>query len=69
MTTGLKIAMSRAGWHLLSPRRAFTRVTGKLLVESYYKGYPLGQEEDRPYHRYGDVALTEDQWDKCLALW
>ena len=33
LTSGLRIAMSRVGWRLLSPRHTFTRVTGKLLVE------------------------------------
>ena len=67
LTSGLRIAMSRAGWRLLSPRHTFTRVTGKLLVEYYCKGYPLCQEEDRPYHRYGDVTHTEVQWDRLCA--
>ena len=67
LTSGLRVAMSRIGWNLLSPRHALTRLPGDILSNYYYNGYPLGREEDRPYHQYGRVAFTENQWDRLCA--
>ena len=59
--------MSRIGWNLLSPRQTFTRLPGQTLANYYCYGYPLCREEDRPYHQYGPIAYTDDQWDRLCA--
>ena len=67
LTSGLEIAMSRVGWNLLSPRQTFTRLPNQVLANYYYYGYPLCREEDRPYHQYGNLTYTEDEWDRLCA--
>ena len=68
LTSGLGVAMSRVGWNLLSPRHALTRLNEDILTNYYYNGYPLCREEDRPYHQYGRIVYTEDQWER-LCTW
>ena len=67
LTSGLKVAMARVGWNLLSPRYGLTRLPGELLKRYYSQGYPQLQEEDRPYHQYGPIVYTEDRWDELLT--
>ena len=59
--------MYRMGWSLLSPRQALTRLPSRTLSNHYYYGYPSCREEDRPYHQYGNVTCTDDQWDRLCA--
>ena len=59
LTSGLKVAMARVGWNLLSPRYGLTRLPGELLKRYYSQGYPQLQEEDRPYHQYGPIVYTD----------
>ena len=68
LTSGLEVAMSRIGWNLLSPRHALTKLPGDILKIFYYNGYPQCKEDDRPYHQYGHIAYTEDQWNR-LCEW
>ena len=67
LTSGLKVAMARVGWNLLSPRYGLTRLPGELLKRYYSQGYPQLQEEDRPYHQHGPIVYTEDRWDELLT--
>ena len=67
LTSGLGIAMSRIGWNLLSPRQALTRLPSRTLANYYCYGYPFCREEDRPYHQYGNITYTDDQWDRLCA--
>ena len=60
--------MSRVGWNLLSPRHALTKLPGDILKNYYYNGHPHCREDDRPYHQYGHIAYTEDQWNR-LCEW
>ena len=41
LTSGLRVAMARTGWHLLSPRLMLTKVPECVLHDYYHKGYPL----------------------------
>ena len=68
LTSGLEVAMSRVGWNLLSPRHALTKLPGDILKNYYYNGHPHCREDDRPYHQYGHIAYTEDQWNR-LCEW
>ena len=68
LTSGLEVAMSRIGWNLLSPRHTLTKLPGGILKIYYYNGYPHCKEDDRPYHQYGHIAYTEDQWNR-LCEW
>ena len=67
LTSGLRVAMSRVGWNLLSPRHTLTRLPGSTLANYYFHGYPLCREEDRPYHQYGHMTYTDDQWTRLCA--
>ena len=50
LTSGLRIAMSRTGWNLLSPRFLLTKVPGAILTNYCCHGYPLTPKmEDRPF--------------------
>ena len=54
LTSGLRVAMSRTGWNLLSPRYTLTKIPSTLLSNYYCNGYPLSPKmEDRPYNQYG----------------
>ena len=66
LTSGLAIAMSRIGWNL-SPRLALTRLPSRTLSNYYYYGYPACREEDRPYHQYGNITFSDDEWDRLCA--
>ena len=68
LTSRLEVAMSRVGWNLLSPRHTLTKLPGDILKIYYYNGYPHCKEDDRPYHQYGHIAYTEDQWNR-LCEW
>ena len=68
LTSGLNIAMSRAAWNLLSPRRTLTRLPSRTLYNYFYYGYPFLHEDDRPYHQYGNTYHTDDQWE-WLCAW
>ena len=49
LTSGLRIAMFRTGWNLLSPRFRLTKVPCAVLTTYYCHGYPLTPKmEDRP---------------------
>ena len=67
LTSGLKVAMSRVGWNLLSPRYGLTRLSKDLLRLYYSHGYPQVQEDDRPYHQYGPIVYREDRWDQLCG--
>ena len=41
LTSGLRIAMSRTGWNLISTRFSLTKVPCSVLSEYYRKGYPF----------------------------
>ena len=68
LTSGLKVAMARVGWNLLSPRYGLTRLPGELLKRYYSQGYPQLQEEDRPYHQYGPIVYTEAPLGRTSCL-
>ena len=60
LTSGLRVAMSRTGWNLLSPRHMLTRVPSTLLSNYYCHGYPFSPTmEDRPYNQYGQQHKGE----------
>ena len=68
LTSGLRVAMSRTGWNLLSPRYTLTKIPSTLLSNYYCHGYPLSPKmEDRPYNQYGQCLYTEDRWDQLCA--
>ena len=68
LTSGLPIAMSRTGWHLLSPRLMLTKVPGGVLSDYYHHGYPFTPRmADRPYNQYGSQLYTEERWDQLCA--
>ena len=68
LTSGLRVAMSRTGWNLLSPRYTLTKIPSTLLNNYYCNGYPLSPKmEDRPYNQYGQCLYTEDRWDQLCA--
>ena len=65
LTSGLRVAMSRTGWHLLSPRFMLTKVPGGVLSDYYSHGYPFAPRmADRPYSSY---LYTEERWDQLCA--
>ena len=69
LTSGLRVAMARTGWHLLSPRLMLTKVPGSVLSDYYHKGYPLTPKmADRPYNQYGTQFYTKERWDQ-LCVW
>ena len=61
LTSGLRVAMSRTGWNLLSPRYMLTRVLSSIFLSNYYcHGYPFSPKmEDRPYNQYGQLLYSE----------
>ena len=68
LTSGLRVAMSRTGWHLLSPRFMLTKVPGGVLSDYYNHGYPFTPRmADRPYNQYGPYLYSEDRWDQLCA--
>ena len=69
LTSGLRVAMSRTGWNLLSPRYTLTKVPGVVLSDYYCHGYPFTPKmADRPYNQYGPHLYSEDRWDQ-LCTW
>ena len=69
LTSGLRVAMSRTGWNLLSPRFMLTKVPGVVLSDYYCHGYPFTPKmADRPYNQYGPYLYSEDRWDQ-LCTW
>ena len=69
LTSGLRVAMARTGWHLLSPRLMLTKVPSSVLSDYYHKGYPLTPKmADRPYNQYGTQFYTKERWDQ-LCVW
>ena len=68
LTSGLRVAMARTGWHLLSPRLMLTKVPGGVLSDYYHNGYPFTPKmADRPYNQYGTHLYTEERWDQLCA--
>ena len=68
LTSGLRVAMSRTGWHLLSPRFMLTKVPGGVLSDYYNHGYPFTPRmADRPYNQYGPYLYSEERWDQLCA--
>ena len=68
LTSGLRVAMSRTGWNLLSPRYMLTKVPSALLSNYYCHGYPFTPKmEDRPYNQYGQLLYSEGRWDQLCA--
>ena len=68
LTSGLRVAMSRTGWHLLSPRLMLTKVPGGVLSDYYNHGYPFTPRmADRPYNQYGPYLYSEERWDQLCA--
>ena len=68
LTSGLRIAMSRTGWNLISTRFSLTKVPGSVLSEYYRKGYPFTPKmADRPYNQYGTIHYSEDKWDQLCG--
>ena len=61
LTSGLRVAMARTGWHLLSPRLMLTKVPECVLNDYYHKGYPLTPKmTDRPYNQYGTQLILKN---------
>ena len=68
LTSGLRIAMSRTGWNLISTRFSLTKVPSSVLSEYYRKGYPFTPKmADRPYNQYGTIHYSEDKWDQLCG--
>ena len=68
LTSGLRIAMSRIGWNLISTRFSLTKVPSPVLSVYYCKGYPLTPKmADRPYNQYGTIRYSEDKWDQLCG--
>ena len=68
LTSGLRVAMARTGWHLLSPRLMLTKVPGGVLSDYYHNGYPFTPKmADRPYNQYGTQLYTKERWDQLCA--
>ena len=68
LTSGLRVAMARTGWRLLSPRLMLTKVPGGVLSDYYHNGYPFTPKmADRPYNQYGTHLYTEERWDQLCA--
>ena len=68
LTSGLRIAMSRTGWNLLSTRFSLTKVPGSVLSDYYRKGYPFTPKmADRPYNQYGTIHYSEEKWDQLCG--
>ena len=68
LTSGLRVAMARTGWHLLSPRLMLTKVPRGVLSDYYHHGYPFTPRmADRPYNQYGSHLYTEERWDQLCA--
>ena len=69
LTSGLRVAMSRTGWNLLSPRYMLTKVPSVVLSDYYCNGYPFTPKmADRPYNQYGPHPYSEERWDQ-LCTW
>ena len=67
LTSGLRIAMSRTGWNLISTRFSLTKVPSAVLSDYYRKGYPFTLKmADRPYNQCGTIHYSEE---KGSALW
>ena len=68
LTSGLRVAMARTGWHLLSPRLMLTKVPEGVLSDYYHNGYPLTPKmADRPYNQYGAHLCSKERWDQLCA--
>ena len=68
LTSGLRIAMARTGWNLLSTRLSLTKVPGTVLSVYYRKGYPFTPKmADRPYNQYGTLHYSEEKWDQLCG--
>ena len=68
LTSGLRVAMSRTGWNLLSPRYMLTKVPSAILSNYYCHGYLFTPKmEDRPYNQYGPLLYSEGRWDQLCA--
>ena len=68
LTSGLRIAMSRTGWNLLSTRFSLTKVPSSVLCDYYRKGYPFTPKmADRPYNQYGTIHYSEEKWDQLCG--
>ena len=69
LTSGLRIAMFRTGWNLISTRYSLTKVPSPVLSGYYSKGYPLTPKmADRPYNQYGTTHCSEEKWNQ-LCRW
>ena len=70
LTSRLRVAMSRIGWNLLSPRYMLTRVPSTLFSNYYCHGYPFSPKmEDRPYNQYGQLLGRPMGPALCMAHW
>ena len=68
LTSGLRIAMSRTGWNLISTRFSLTKVPCAVLSDYYRKGYPFTPKmADRPYNQYGTIHYSEEKWDQLCG--
>ena len=68
LTSGLRVAMSRTGWNLLSPRYMLTKVPSAIRSNYYCHGNPFTPKmEDRPYNQYGPLLYSEGRWDQLCA--
>ena len=68
LTSGLRIAMSRTGWNLMSTRFSLTKVPGSVLSDHYRKGYPFTPKmADRPCNQYGTIHHSEEKWDQLCG--
>ena len=68
LTSGLRIAMSRIGWNLISARFSLTEVPSPVLSVYYCKGYPLTPKmADCPCNQYGTIHYSEDKWDQLCG--
>ena len=68
LTSGLRIAMSRTGWNLISTRYSLTKVPSPVLSGYYSKGYPLTPKmADRPYNQYGTTHYSEEKWNQLCG--
>ena len=68
LTSGLRVAMARTGWHLLSSRLMLTKVPGSVLSDYHRNGYPFTPKmADRPYNQYGAQLFAKERWDQLCA--
>ena len=71
LTSGLRVAMARTGWHLLSPRLMLTKVPGSVLSDHHHNGSLHSENGRSPIQSIWHTTLYQRTMGSalCMAHW